>query len=317
MASRGRPPAGSRSGGGTEGSHSVGIDSIFRTADVVGDAWAWLVMRESLLYGVTRFDEFHTRLGIARSTLAARLAQLTAGGLLTRQPGPDYLPTAAGQDFLVCLMVAKRWGDQWYFPPRMPPQPAVHLACHQQLYAVLKCDVCHAVLSARDVTADRAGTIARPASQPAGRRRRSPDLELLERNRTCSIARTLNVTGDWWSGLIIRECFFGTRRFDDFQRRLDIAPNILSGRLRRLVELDILTRVEYQAWPTRHEYRLTDKGLDYYHVPLAMLTWGQRWLQPPAADAHLTHTPCGSALHAQLGCAACRHVVTTINMALA
>jgi DNA-binding HxlR family transcriptional regulator len=317
VASRERPSAAFGGRSGTERSDRVGIDSIFRTADVVGDAWAWLVMRESLLYGVTRFDEFHTRLGIARSTLAARLSQLIAGGLLTRQPGPQYLPSAAGEDFLGCLMVAKRWGDQWFFPLEAPPQPAIHLACHHQLHAVLRCNVCREVLTARDIAADRAGTVARPARESAGRRRRSPDLQLLERNRTCSIARTLTVTGDWWSGLIIRDCFFGTRRFDDFQRRLDIAPNILSGRLRRLVELDMLTRVEYQAWPTRHEYRLTDKGLDYYHVPLAMLTWGRNWLQPPAVDAHLTHAPCGSVLHARLGCASCPDVVANDNIALA
>jgi len=281
-----------------------GIDSIFRTADVVGDAWSWLVLREAILYRVSRFDEFQDRLALARSTLSARLTQLTAAGLLTREAGGEYMLTECGDDFLGCLMVAKRWGDHWHFAPDAPPQPTMHVACDNRLNAVLRCEACNQVLAARDVTANRADTIARPRRRTDTRKRRSPDLELLERNRTCSIARTLRVTGDWWSGLIIRECFFGTRRFDDFRRRLDIAPNILSGRLRRLVELDVLTKVQYETWPVRHEYRLTEKGLDYYHVPLAMLTWGQRWLASDA-DAHLVHEACGRALRAAVACASC------------
>ena len=305
-----------RSAPAPRGAETGGIDSIFGTADAIGDAWSWLVMRETLLYRVTRFDDFHGRLGIARSTLSARLTQLTAAGLLARQPGPEYLPTRVGGDFLACLLVAKRWGDQWYFPTDAPPQPATHLGCGHQLRAVLRCGVCHETLAARDVTARRAGTVARPPRLPGGRRRRSPDLELLERHRTCSIARTLTVTGDWWSGLIVREAFFGTRRFDDFQHRLDIAPNILSGRLRRLVELGMLAKVEYQTWPIRHEYRLTDQGLDYYHVPLAMLGWGRRWLRPPGSHAHLTHAPCATALRTELACAACRQAISRQDVAL-
>ncbi len=135
-------------------------------------------------------------------------------------------------------------------------------------------------------------------------------MELLERERVCSIARTLTVTGDWWSGLVIRECFFGTRRFDHFQRHLDIAPNILSGRLRRLVELGILAKVEYQAWPVRHEYRLTEKGIDFYAVPLSMLTWGQRWLRTTESDAALTHQTCGHTVLAVLSCASCREPIS-------
>jgi DNA-binding HxlR family transcriptional regulator len=294
-----------------------GADSIFRTGDVVGDAWSWLVMREALLYGVCRFGEFQARLGVPRSTLSARLSQLDAAGLIARQAsGPAYEVTESGRDFIGCLMVAMRWGDRWYFHPGDRPQPVTHLGCGQSLDAVLACGACGNVLHARDVTAERAGVGAKPPRRVGGLTRRKPDLDLLERNRTCSIARTLSATGDWWSGLVIRECFFGTRRFDDFQRRLDIAPNILSGRLRRLVELGILTKVEYEAWPIRHEYRLTERGLDLYHVPLAMLAWGRRWLQAASSDAHLTHTPCGEGVEAVLTCAGCGEPIVREDIAL-
>jgi len=173
------------------------------------------------------------------------------------------------------------------------------------------------VLNPHDVTAERAGTVASSPGRDRVPTRRSPDLALLERNRTCSIARTLTVTGDWWTGLVIRECFFGTRRFDEFQRRLNIAPNILSGRLRRLVERDILTKVQYETWPIRYEYRLTEKGADYYHVPLAMLAWGRRWLTPTPADVNITHVPCGRELHPALACASCGETASPDDIALA
>jgi DNA-binding HxlR family transcriptional regulator len=285
---------------------AVDLDSIYRTGEVVGDAWSWLVMREAVLYDVRRFSHFQSRLGLARSTLVARLRQLTSGGLLTEHPrasGSEYHPTESGQDFLACLMVAMRWGDRWYFEERSRPTVAVHDGCGQPLEAVLRCVTCDEVISARDVTARRPGPFT--ASPRLGQRRRTPDLSLLERKRTCSIARTLSVMGDHWTSLLIREAFFGTRRFDEFQRNLAIAPNILSGRLRRLVELGILVAAPYGDWPVRHEYRLTERGLDLYHLPLAMLTWGQRWLGTNESDIRLTHAVCGQELKPVLSCNRC------------
>jgi len=285
---------------------AVDLDSIYRTSEIVGDAWSWLVMREAVLYDVRRFSQFQARLGIARSTLSARLRQLTSGGLLTEHPrasGPEYHPTESGKDFLACLMTAMRWGDRWYFEEGTRPTAAIHDGCGQPLEAVLRCDACQEVISARDVTARRPGPFT--ASPRLGQRRRTPDLSLLERKRTCSIARTLSVMGDHWTSLLIREAFFGTRRFDEFQRNLAIAPNILSGRLRRLVELGILVAAPYGDWPVRHEYRLTERGLDLYPLPLAMLSWGQRWLGPTEPDIHLTHTVCGHEFTPVLSCNRC------------
>jgi DNA-binding HxlR family transcriptional regulator len=286
----------------------TGVDAIYRTAEVVGDAWSWLVMREAVLHEVSRFADFHARLGAARSTLSARLATLVEGGLLSHS-GPsrrEYQVTERGRDFFGCLMVAMRWGDRWYFDDRSRPQPATHIDCGQSFDAVLRCARCLHVLRAREVEANRRPPLGGP---PFGTRHRSPSLDLLERVQPCSIARTLSVTGEWWSSLIIRESFFGTRHFDEFERHLGIAPNILSGRLRRLVELGVLARREYQTWPSRHEYRLTHKGLDLYHVPLAMHTWGERWLDPDV-ELELTHKTCGARVHAVLTCDVCAAPVT-------
>ena len=286
-----------------------GADSILQTAEVVGDAWSWLVMREAILHGVTRFAEFQARLGVPRSTLSARLTQLSAAGVLARTArpqGPEYHPTEAGLDFLGPLLVAMRWGDRWHFRPGTRPQKGTHTPCKRPLVAVLRCTHCRDVMRAHHVTTSPGQRFTQPAAAAVkGTKRRKPGLELLERNGPCSIARTLMVVGDWWSGLIVRECFFGTRRFDDFQRRLDIAPNILSQRLQRLVQLGILAKVADGSWAVRHEYRLTEKGLDLYPVPLAIMTWGRRWLGPAESDTTLTHTPCGADLQAVLSCGVC------------
>lgn len=93
----------------------------------------------------------------------------------------------------------------------------------------------------------------------------------------CPIARSLDVVGEWWSILILRDAFRGVRRFDDFQESLGIARNMLSRRLKRLVDAGLLETRPYSARPPRHEYRLTDKGRDFYPVLMTLMDWGNRW----------------------------------------
>jgi DNA-binding HxlR family transcriptional regulator len=93
----------------------------------------------------------------------------------------------------------------------------------------------------------------------------------------CSIARALDEVGEWWSLLIVRECTLGTTRFDEFQRRLGIARNVLTARLNKLVEHGVLDKVPAQGEEHRNEYRLTAKGEDLYPVLVALLQWGDRW----------------------------------------
>ena len=129
------------------------------------------------------------------------------------------------------------------------------------------------------------------------------------------MAATLRVTGDRWSSLLIRESFYGSTRFDEFQQRLNIAPNILTQRLRRLVELGILNRTAYQQQPARHEYRLTEKGLDLYPVPLAMLAWGDRWIFDREPPVRLIHETCGRRLTPILTCSACAQPISRSDIA--
>lgn len=93
----------------------------------------------------------------------------------------------------------------------------------------------------------------------------------------CSIARSLDVLGDWWAPLIIRECLYGIQRFDELQQWLGIGRNILASRLKLLVDQGILEKRPYQEKPTRYEYHLTDKGYDAARVLVAIMGFGEKW----------------------------------------
>jgi len=94
----------------------------------------------------------------------------------------------------------------------------------------------------------------------------------------CSIARTVDILGDWWTPMVIRSAFLGARRFEQFQEGLGIPRNVLTERLNRLVDEGIMERRPYQERPVRHEYRLTDKGVGLYPVIVTIMEWGNHWL---------------------------------------
>src|SRR5882724_5779535 len=122
----------------------------------------------------------------------------------------------------------------------------------------------------------------------------------------CPIARTVDLLGDWWTPLVLREAYYGVRRFDEMQRTLQIGRSVLTERLNRLVQEGLLERTLYQTRPNRYEYVLTDKGRDFYPVLLAMAAWGDRWLNGPEGPPILLHhTDCGHQTEAKVVCAAC------------
>jgi DNA-binding HxlR family transcriptional regulator len=121
----------------------------------------------------------------------------------------------------------------------------------------------------------------------------------------CSVAQCLEVVGEWWSMLIIRDAFLGVCRFDDFQARLGVSRNILNLRLTSLVDAGVLTRAPYQERPARYEYRLTDKGRDLWPVLTSMREWGDRWAAPRGAPLDLVHEGCGAVMHLRHTCSAC------------
>lgn len=96
----------------------------------------------------------------------------------------------------------------------------------------------------------------------------------------CAVTQTLQLIGENWTILIIREAFFGTKRFDEFQQRLGIARNILSNRLNKLIDNEILLKKPIQPNARRMEYKLTEKGKDLFAIITSITQWGDRWLTP-------------------------------------
>ncbi|TGN10899.1 winged helix-turn-helix transcriptional regulator [Leptospira ilyithenensis] len=99
-------------------------------------------------------------------------------------------------------------------------------------------------------------------------------------NMQCPVARSLELVGEWWSILILRDAMHGLTRFDEFEKSLEIAPNMLARRLTALVSSGLLERKQYQSNPPRYEYILTKKGKDFRPVLVALLAWGNQYLAP-------------------------------------
>jgi DNA-binding HxlR family transcriptional regulator len=125
-------------------------------------------------------------------------------------------------------------------------------------------------------------------------------------SQICSIAGALEVVGERWSLLIVRNVMLRLRRFDEMQDNLGIARNVLQTRLTRLVEHDVLERRLYQEHPPRYEYRLTEKGLDLWPTIVALMQWGDRYAVPPEGPVVLLeHRGCGGAVDEHRVCATC------------
>ena len=122
----------------------------------------------------------------------------------------------------------------------------------------------------------------------------------------CSIAQSLELVGEWWTLLILRDAFLGVRRFEDFVERLGISRNVLTIRLDSLVAAGILERRPYDEGRGRYDYLLTDKGRALWPVMTALRQWGDEWIYGDGNEPLLIeHRSCGCVTTAQMTCSAC------------
>ena len=282
--------------------------SVERTLTVIADAWTFLVLRE-IYFGTKRFEQIQRALQISRTTLTDRLANLVDAEVLRRVPIGDgsrteYRMAERGIDLYAVMLALLRFGDDWLTGDTVRPLTLVHDVCGHECHPETVCSECQEAVDALQVTY-RDGQGAGTGANTAPRRRRIPESRITSKRRPDSVARTLSILGDRWTFLLIRETFFGVRRFDAFQENLGIAPNILTDRLNRLVEQQVLTKVEYQTQPSRFEYKLTETGRALYLPLIQMLRWGDRWagLPPPLL---LTHSTCGHDFEPVIVCDHCR-----------
>lgn len=290
------------------------ISSAVRALDVLADPWSYLILREAF-FRVRRFDELQRNLQIARNVLAQRLKRLVAEGVLDRrqyQERParfEYRLTPAGKDFYPAIVALMDWGDRWRPSPGGPPLILTH-RCGKRLNLTVVCSHCRKAVSPFEVSFfDGPGAGFEPLGNvPATRRATNKDAYV--RGRPCSVARTLQAIGDRWSFRILRESFVGVRRFEDLQRKLGTARNILTDRLNNLMADGLLKRRQYQTRPDRYEYVLTPAGLDLYPSLLLLLLWGDRWRPSSKGEPLiLVHEACGARLQPILVCLSCGNAV--------
>jgi DNA-binding HxlR family transcriptional regulator len=130
----------------------------------------------------------------------------------------------------------------------------------------------------------------------------------------CSLAQSLEVMGDWWSPLILRDLYLGLDRFDQLVTDLGISRNLLTDRLATMTEAGLIVRTPYQDNPVRYRYGLTEAGSELIPILIALTAWGDRWATPPAGQPiRFTHTTCGKPTTATVCCSECGDPLTTHN----
>lgn len=123
--------------------------------------------------------------------------------------------------------------------------------------------------------------------------------------RPCSLARTLEIVGEWWALLVLRDVCFGWNRFEEIHGHLGIARNILKARLDTLVDHGMVERRRYQQHPDRYEYLPTGKAIDFVPALLSLVAWGDRWTAPDGPPVLFSHRTCGHDTTATVVCSAC------------
>jgi DNA-binding HxlR family transcriptional regulator len=292
--------------------------SIACMLDIFSDAWSILILREAF-FGAKTFEAFRSALGIPRATLTDRLKKLTrldifhqaATGVSQRK---EYHLTAMALDTYSSFMALKPFGDRWLAHGKAVPMTLIHMKCGCECNPAVVCSHCGERIAAREVTyRDGPGAGRHPAKAGRNARRASDGTRLLL-GRPSTVTRALQVIGDRWSSMVVREAFFGNRRYDKIQTELAIAPNILTDRLSRLIAAGILYRRQYQSSPDRHEYLLTEMGHDLYGPFAVMLHWGDRWLSGGKPPLLLRHVTCGHDFHAAVVCGHCREPIEAADM---
>jgi DNA-binding HxlR family transcriptional regulator len=287
--------------------------SVRKTVEIVLDSWTFLIIREAF-FGLRQFEKFQRRLGIPRQTLSTRLSMLLDNRILVldrhrQERAQQYFLTERGKDLSASMLSLMEFGDKWLTRGAPPPLLLIHKTCGHECHPTTVCSACRAPVSAREVHfRDGPGAGYSPYELRL-KSRRSADPAILERVRPCSVARSLQIIGDRWTFLILREGWFGVRRFDEMIEKLGIASNILADRLSRLVEAGVLKRVPYTASADRHEYRLTEMGHDLYKPMIVMMRWGDRWLSGGKPPLRLRHRVCDADFEPLVVCSHCREEI--------
>ena len=269
-------------------------NAIGASLGLLGDEWNLLIVREALP-GVRRYSQLQEALGIAPSVLSARLSTLVESGVLEKVPDGvrfAYRLTPAGKDLWSLLLCIWAWEQRWVQGEGLPTMR--HVSCGQVFTPVLSCAACGEQAAAVDVDVELgpSGELARAVPTGTNRRRAGavrgagPGL----------FPETMALMGSRWSSALLGAAFLGACRFGEFESMLGAPPNVIAERLRTFVALGVLDG----------DYRLTDKGLDFFPTVTQLVAWGERWMPAPDGPALLArHRSCGGGFLPCLRCSNC------------
>ena len=279
--------------------------SIWRALEVVGDTSVLLILEASWI-GARRFDEFRARTGLVQTRLSDKLKKLVAAGVLEKKlyseapPRFEYHMTGKGRDLYWPALMMLRWERRWSAPEGKLRLTLRHKTCGHAFEPVPTCLKCGDEISARDVDWAEGPGVGWMAARYSRRRQQRHAAS----NAQGLMVDVAQITGDRWASLALRSIFTGLRRFDEIQRDTAMATNILSERLSWLTAQGVIRTHDLGA--RRFEYRLTEKGIDYYPVLLMLLRWGdQYYVSPEGPPLLLRHKADGHDLEPAVTCSCC------------
>lgn len=274
-----------------------------RALVLTGDMWSVRIVL-SIFGGNRRFQDLREDLAISDPVLSRRLRGLVEDGICrtreyqSKPPRNEYLLSDAGLDLWRVMIAMWIWDRTWAGPRHRDAGSRLrHTACGALTSPVFGCGHCGAIgLSARDVRGTVDDRLLRDVV--SRRSRRSPAMS--------SPIDAAGVLGDRWSTLILSDAFMGSRRFGDFQTRLDVSPVTLTDRLNLFVDTQMLSRESVSTGARRQEYRLTPKGLDFFPVTTMINDWAARWLSDDGQSGlTLEHVSCAAVLQPRFTCNTC------------
>ncbi len=285
-------------------------NSVARSLVQIGDRWSLLIIGSAFL-GIHRFSDWRDAIGVSSNVLTSRLTRLLENGCFCKAASEGngretYKLTKKGTDLFPTALMFWRFDRLW--SQRRPVQVVslTHLKCAHAMTPVLVCSQCRQEVHPHDVTYVEGPGARMEGMPPPKSSRRST--ETLDNGTLISslYGESIDFVGDRWTQLVMASFFLGDRRYESIRARWQLAPNVLSDRLRLLVDVGMLERRIYQAKPARSEYVLTTKGIDIYPIVLTLNAWGDRWLASKlGSPLVLTHSKCGAELHPVVACDHC------------
>lgn len=288
--------------------------SIWRALEVVGDASVLMILEASWI-GARRFDDLRARTGLLQTLLSDRLKRLVAAEVLEKvlysdaPPRFEYRMTRKGRDLYWPALMMLRWERRWSSPEGKLRLSLRHRTCGHLFDPVPTCLKCGDEISARDVDWTEGPGVGWMAARYS-RRRQQRHAAVGSSSLMVDVAQ---ITGDRWANLVLRSIFTGLRRFDEIHRDTAIATNILAERLAWLAAQGVIR--SHGLSGRRSEYRLTEKGIDYYPVLLMLLQWGDKYyVSPEGPPLLLRHKSDGHDLEPAVTCSCCSQPVEAYDV---